>query len=348
MVSFAGGIPDPSLFEVDAFRDVYGDVLTRSESALQCSTTEGFPPLRRWIAQYMSDRGVPCREENVLVTHGSQQALDLIGKLFVVPGSSVIMTAPSYLGALQSFTAIAALAHEPNRIFRREAVSEGAQSFVRSLASRRSVLLTARYTAHCCELLGMWAWAPAFLMVTLGTQIGWSPAVLGVLVACMLHLFGAVATLLSGGLSDRLGRRLILVTMALAGAVSFTFDWSADWGATVLLVLAALYGFATIADSGVLSTAMTEAVATRHLGSMLALRSILGFGAGAFSPLAFGWVLDLTNPGLGEPTNWGWAFAALGIGGALTTLFALMLPGDRPRRSGRVPDEHRSQTDDRE
>jgi MFS family permease len=169
------------------------------------------------------------------------------------------------------------------------------------------------------------------LMVTLGTQIGWSPAVLGILVACMLHLFGAVATLLSGGLSDRLGRRLILVTMALAGAVlSFTFDWSADWGATVLLVLAALYGFATIADSGVLSTAMTEAVAPRHLGSMLALRSILGFGAGAFSPLAFGWVLDLTNPGLGEPTNWGWAFAALGIAGALTTLFALMLPGDRP------------------
>jgi DNA-binding transcriptional MocR family regulator len=105
MVSFAGGIPDPSLFEVDAFRNVYGDVLTRSESALQYSTTEGFPPLRRWIAQYMSDRGVPCGEENVLVTHGSQQALDLIGKLFVDPGSSVIMTAPTYLGALQSFTA---------------------------------------------------------------------------------------------------------------------------------------------------------------------------------------------------------------------------------------------------
>lgn len=232
--------------------------------------------------------------------------------------------------ALGLAAAIIALIYEPNQILRRQAVDDHAQTFSKSLTSRRSVLLTAGYTAHCWELLGMWTWAPAFLMLTLGPQLGVSSAILGILVACMLHLSGAVATLLSGGLSDRLGRKLILVAMALSGALlSFTFGWSADWGPTAVLVLAALYGFAAIADSGVLSTAMTEAVAPRHLGSMLALRSILGFGAGAISPLAFGWVLDATNRGLDVPTHWGWAFAVLGMGGAFATLFAWMLPSDR-------------------
>lgn len=105
MLSFAGGIPNPALFDRDGFREAYDVVLAHSPSSLQYSTTEGSPSLRRWIAQYMSDRGVPCEEENVLVTHGSQQALDLIGKLFIDPGSRVIVEAPTYLGALQSFTA---------------------------------------------------------------------------------------------------------------------------------------------------------------------------------------------------------------------------------------------------
>ncbi|SLN47179.1 MFS transporter [Oceanibacterium hippocampi] len=232
--------------------------------------------------------------------------------------------------------ALAALRREPNRIHRREPVAEGETRFRESLASRPSVLLTAGYTSHCWELLGMWAWAPAFLTISLAGRIDWSAATLGIVIACILHFSGALATLISGGLSDRFGRKLILVTMALAGAaLSYVFGWSIGWGPAVVLVLAALYGFATIADSGVLSTAMTESVAPRHLGSMLALRSILGFGAGAVSPLVFGWILDLTNPGLDTPRNWGWAFAVLGIGGSLATLFAILLPRDRrrPRRA---------------
>ncbi|WP_051469592.1 MFS transporter [Chelativorans sp. J32] len=222
---------------------------------------------------------------------------------------------------------IAALSREPNRIHRRDASVAPAPKFSDSLLSRQSILLTAGYTAHCWELLGMWAWAPAFLTIALTTQIGWPAVTLGVVVACVLHLSGAVSTLLSGSLSDRIGRRSVLVGMALAGAaLSFVFGWGASWGPAVLLLLAALYGFATIADSGVLTAAMTESVAPRHLGSMLALRSILGFGAGAVAPLVFGLVLDLTNPGQGAPQNWGWAFAVLGVGGALATLFALLLP----------------------
>jgi MFS family permease len=229
---------------------------------------------------------------------------------------------------------VASLMKEPNHAYRREESGESKASFSSVLASRRSILLTAGYTAHCWELLGMWAWAPAFLTITLTRQIEWPAATLGILIACILHFSGAVSTLVSGSLSDRFGRRFILVSMALLGAVlSFLFGWSSSWGAMIVLVLAALYGFATIADSGVLSTAMTESVPQQYLGSVLALRSILGFGAGAVSPLVFGWVLDLSNPGQTDPRNWGWAFAMLGLGGALAALFAILLPRDAKQSS---------------
>ena len=105
MVSFAGGIPDPTLFDLESFRKAYESALAENGSALQYSTSEGYPPLRRWIAQRMSVLGVGCTDDNILVTHGSQQGLDLIGKLFLDPASTLITEAPTYLGALQSFTA---------------------------------------------------------------------------------------------------------------------------------------------------------------------------------------------------------------------------------------------------
>jgi MFS family permease len=81
---------------------------------------------------------------------------------------------------------------------------------------------------------------------------------------------------------------------------------------------------------------MTEAIRPQYLGTLLALRSILGFGAGAISPLVFGWILDVTNPPDDLPHNWGWAFMTLGAGGAIATICALMLPGtERSRRSAR-------------
>jgi DNA-binding transcriptional MocR family regulator len=105
MVSFAGGIPDPALFDLESFRKAYEAALAENGSALQYSTSEGYPPLRRWIAQRMSVLGVDCTDDNILVTHGSQQGLDLIGKLFLDPVSTLITEAPTYLGAIQSFTA---------------------------------------------------------------------------------------------------------------------------------------------------------------------------------------------------------------------------------------------------
>lgn len=107
MTSFAGGIPDPALFDLAAFRDAYGAALADADggSALQYSASEGYAPLRRWIAGHMAARGVACTPDNILLTHGSQQALDLVGKLFLDPGDTVLTAAPTYLGALQSFSA---------------------------------------------------------------------------------------------------------------------------------------------------------------------------------------------------------------------------------------------------
>lgn len=199
-----------------------------------------------------------------------------------------------------------------------------------ALASRSSVLLTLGYTAHCWELMGMWAWTPAFLTAALsdGPLPGvLAPALLGVVIASTIHVSGMAATLTMGAASDRWGRRVVLIAAAGGGgALSFTIGWCAGLGPGPFLALAALYGFATLGDSGVLSTAMTEAVPARHLGTLLALRSLLGFGAGAASPIVFGWVLDAGNPGDGLPRHWGWAFAVLGAGGAVATVCALLLP----------------------
>jgi len=108
IVSFAGGIPDPALFPMEKIRSVYTAILTdpvAGAASLQYSVSEGYAPLRRWIVEYMAGRGVPCDIDNIVITSGSQQGLDFIGKLFVHPGDTVLVQEPTYLGALQAFNA---------------------------------------------------------------------------------------------------------------------------------------------------------------------------------------------------------------------------------------------------
>ena len=107
---------------------------------------------------------------------------------------------------------------------------------------------------------------------------------------------------------------------------SFTFGWLPALPALLIGLLGAVYAFAALGDSPVLSTALTEEVNPSYLGSALALRSLLGFGAGAVAPLAFGVVLDASNPPAAMPTVWGWGFVSLGLGGLGATLCAYGLP----------------------
>jgi DNA-binding transcriptional MocR family regulator len=107
IISFAGGIPDPKLFPSAAFDDAYRAVLSGegAGSALQYSVSEGFLPLREWLADHMAELGVPCTAENILIVSGSQQGLDYLGKLFLSPGDTALVARPTYLGALQAFSA---------------------------------------------------------------------------------------------------------------------------------------------------------------------------------------------------------------------------------------------------
>ena len=106
ILSFAGGIPDPQLFPVTRMRAIYDQVLAEAGGqALQYSVSEGLPSLRRWIAARMGAMGVPCTEDNIVITAGSQQALDLLGKLLLSRGDTVLVQRPTYLGALGAFNA---------------------------------------------------------------------------------------------------------------------------------------------------------------------------------------------------------------------------------------------------
>jgi DNA-binding transcriptional MocR family regulator len=107
IISFAGGIPDPALFPVEAVKNAYSDVLGGGDAniALQYQVSEGYLPLRRWLVGQMGALGVECTEQNIFITSGSQQGLDYLGKLFLSPGDTALVTWPTYLGALQAFNA---------------------------------------------------------------------------------------------------------------------------------------------------------------------------------------------------------------------------------------------------
>ncbi len=106
IISFAGGLPAPDVFPVDQFQDSTCRLLKEhGTKALQYGTTEGYRPLREMIARHSSRYGIVIQPENVLITSGSQQALDLIGKVFINPGDHLVVERPTYLGALQAWNA---------------------------------------------------------------------------------------------------------------------------------------------------------------------------------------------------------------------------------------------------
>jgi len=104
VISFAGGLPAPELFPLSDIRESYDQVLGAGDpSVLQYGTTEGYLPLREEIAAQMRAKGIKTEADNIFLTNGSQQGLDLIAKLFLNPGDVVLLQNPSYLGAIQTF-----------------------------------------------------------------------------------------------------------------------------------------------------------------------------------------------------------------------------------------------------
>ena len=228
------------------------------------------------------------------------------------------------LPALGALMLVAAIAPFANRIHPRPAQGRLRDELVHNRESR---LLIAGYIAHSWELLGMWAWIPAFLAAGFALQGAAvsGATVSGAWLSALLHAVGAVAAFTMGRLSDRAGRRPVLVVLAGLGAlVSFVIGWLIYAPSLVLIPLALAYAFVTLGDSPVLTTAISEAVRPGYRGAVLAWRGLAGFGAGAIAPLGVGLVLDATK-GAGPVVSWGLAFVTLGLGGVGALACAMAL-----------------------
>lgn len=114
MISFAGGLPNPAFFPVEKLEESAQRVLKQhGKAVLQYAGSKGYLPLRQWIAdRYNTKYGLNLSPENILITNGSQQAIDMVSKLFLNPGDGVILEQPSYLGAIQALSAYSPTFHE--------------------------------------------------------------------------------------------------------------------------------------------------------------------------------------------------------------------------------------------
>ncbi len=193
------------------------------------------------------------------------------------------------------------------------------------LKNRQALRMIGGYAAHMWEMFGMRGWIVAFLTACLltahydlGRAVTLSAAIAGV-----VTLAGSLSNTLGGILSDRFGRvRTIVVVMIGSSLLSLMVGWTRGLPIAFIIPLSIFYGFMVTGDSSALSTGVTELARPGGLGRTMALQSLIGWGAASLSPIAFGYVLDLTNPTdalirFGYVPNWGWAFFILGVGGLL-------------------------------
>ncbi len=235
------------------------------------------------------------------------------------------------------------LRRTPNVVRPRDAEQTGGSSLLQVWHNKPAMLLIWAYAFHGWELLGMWAWLPAYLAVavTQGGSMTMEAAGYGALFTAFTYVTSTAGSIYGGALSDRWGRtKVILWGAFLSLACSFTFGWMMALPLWFLVTVAAFYNVTAIADSSVYSTGLTELVPPEYLGAAYALRSVLGFGAGVVSPWVFGLVIDWAR---GEPLHsetmaWGLAWSSLGVGailGPLMTLRLRALPEARSMAGGR-------------
>jgi MFS family permease len=266
-------------------------------------------------------------------------AVCLLGSGLMVPAwgwraALLFAAAATIAGAVLSWAALRSM---PN-------VAPVAQQHPSWIATVRSLwrnepakLSIGAYTLHAWELLGLWAWLPAFLVVAAqagGDAGGPGMLMAGITLAGLTHLVSVAASLTGGAMSDRIGRaRVILIMSCTSVACSFLFGWMVGFAMWLVVLVAIIYAFTAIGDSAVFSTVLTEVVPREQIGVAFSVRSVLGFGVGAMSPWVFGLTLDLTA---GSPWSWGIAWCTLGIGALLGPLMTLRLqrltePDGRPR-----------------
>jgi MFS family permease len=267
---------------------------------------------------------------------GYAAALAMCGAVLTWWGWRAALVAGSLGPVVAAVVGAVTVWHTPTRIHQRP---PGRGFVAEVLRNPGALLLMLAYTFHSWELLGMWAWTPAFLSAALmhqGQELARATGG-GARLSALFHITGFLASLVAGWLSDRFGRTTVIIGMLVVStACSFVFGWLIGAPFWLLILVGLVYGFSAVGDSPVLSVGLTEVVAPHVLGSALALRSLLGFGVGAVAQSAFGAVLDATN--MGRPyTVWGWAYGLLGLGGLaglLVTLWLRWRPESRRLASG--------------
>ena len=197
-------------------------------------------------------------------------------------------------------------------------------ALVEVVRNRPAMLSIWGYTFHAWELLGLWAWLPAFLAVAAlaAGSADAQAASLSTTLTALTYLVAVAGSIAGGSLSDSWGRTTVILATSLTSlACSFVFGWMVGLPLWLVVLVAVLYNMSGVADSSIHSTTLAELTEPRHLGMAYSLRSALGFGAGAVAPWVFGLVLDAGQAAeLDQATRWGLAWATLGLGGLLGPL----------------------------
>jgi MFS family permease len=252
-------------------------------NALSFALTGGLVPLLGWRDAYL--------------VAGSIGFVGLLPGLYVLRSSGVRASAE---GKLPPVSAWATITHRP------------------------LLLVVLAYAVHNWELLGMKAWIASFLalaLVSRGAGLALATAQAGLLTAA-LGILGALSMAGTGRISDRYGRTATSSVIMLAGAAcSFAIGWLLHGPLWLLITVALIYGIAAVAESPILTTAVTELAPPGRLGAAQASQSFLGNIPSILAPLAFGAILD----GVAGTGGWVLAFSSMGLGGVAGVALMLAL-----------------------
>ena len=231
-------------------------------------------------------------------------------------GALAVVAAAPFLSWL---VGIAALRGTPNVVHPRPAGESVFAALPAVLKNKRGMLSVWAYSAHNWELLGIWAWLPAFLTAALALHgmAGAEAATVALSLSALTYVANIGGCLMGGAMADRWGRtHTILLWSTLSLVLSFSIGWLIALPVALLVVIACIYNLAGIGDSSTHSTVLAESVAPHYLGVAYAVRSVIGFGAGVISPVVFGAALDWAGGGRGSTDAfvWGVAWSTLGLG----------------------------------
>ena len=242
-------------------------------------------------------------------------ALGVAGATLRVADWRGALAAVAVLPVLSWLLGVLVLRGTPNVVHPRPGGERLLAALPAVLRNRRGMLSIWSYTFHNWELLGLWAWLPAFLTAALLAHGMGGEAALGF--AALTYVANIAGSIVGGNMADRWGRIPTLLTWSCISTVlSFSIGWLIGMPIALLVALACVYNFAAIADSSTHSTVLAEGVPPHYIGVAYAVRSLVGFGAGVVSPVVFGWALDLAGGGRtsGDAFAWGIAWSTLGFG----------------------------------